>query len=62
LAEMDNISEDRIILNDFYESELNNFKKGSFRYPLSKLKPGKHTIKVEAWDILNNKSERIIDS
>lgn len=60
-AEMDNNTGNKIILNEFYESELNNFRKGSFRYPLSKLEPGKHLIKVEAWDILNNRSEKIIE-
>ena len=60
-AEMDNNTENKTILNEFYESEMNNFKKGSFRYPLSKLEPGKHLIKVEAWDILNNRSEQIIE-
>ncbi|HEB62765.1 MAG TPA: type IX secretion system sortase PorU, partial [Bacteroidetes bacterium] len=60
-AEMDNNSGNKIILNEFYESEMNNFRKGSFRYPLSKLEPGKHLIKVEAWDILNNRSEKIIE-
>ncbi len=60
-AEMDNNTGNKIILNEFYESELNNFRKGSFRYPLSKLEPGRHLIKVEAWDILNNRSEKIIE-
>ncbi len=60
-AEMDNNTGNKIILNDFYKSEMNNFRKGSFRYPLSKLEPGKHLIKVEAWDILNNRSEKIIE-
>jgi len=60
-AEMDNNTGNKIVLNDFYESEMNNFRKGSFRYPLSKLETGKHLIKVEAWDILNNRSEKIIE-
>ena len=52
---------DKYILNDFYKSETGNYKKGTFKFPLSKLKPGKYTIKVEAWDILNNKSEKSIE-
>ena len=45
------------VLNDFYESELDNFKKGEVRYPLSKLEEGRHVIKVKAWDISNNSGE-----
>ena len=59
-AELSN-DDNKIILNDFYQSELNNYKKGSFKFPLSKLDPGKYTVSVEAWDIFNNKSERTLD-
>ena len=45
------------VLNDFYESELDNFKKGEVRYPLSSLEEGRHAIKVKAWDISNNSGE-----
>ena len=60
-GEMDKNIDDKFILNDFYKSDVNSYKKGSFRYPLSKLKPGKHTIKVTAYDIFNNKSEKLIE-
>lgn len=60
-GDLDNNSDDRLLLNNFYKSEINNFRKGSFAYPLSKLEPGKHKIKVQAWDIFNNKSEKIIE-
>jgi hypothetical protein len=59
-AELSNY-DNKIILNDFYESELNNYKKGSFKFPLSKLDPGKYSVIVEAWDIFNNKSVRTLD-
>ena len=59
-AELSN-DDNKIILNDFYQSELNNYKKGSFKFPLSMLDPGKYTVSVEAWDIFNNKSERTLD-
>ena len=59
-AQMSN-DENKIILNDFYQSELNDFRKGSFKFPLSKLEPGKYSVKVEAWDIFNNKSQHSLD-
>ena len=51
----------KIVLNNFFQSEMNDYKKGSFRYPLSGLDPGKYTVTVEAWDVFNNKSERSLD-
>jgi hypothetical protein len=49
------------ILNDFFEAELDNFKKGSIRYPFEKLEPGPHTLTLKVWDIANNSSTASID-
>ncbi|MCB0598244.1 MAG: type IX secretion system sortase PorU [Lewinellaceae bacterium] len=45
------------LLNGFYESELDDYTKGTVRYPLSKLPEGRHSIRVKAWDVANNSSE-----
>jgi len=45
------------ILNDFYESELDNPRKGEVRYPLTNIPEGRHTVKVKAWDVSNNSAE-----
>lgn len=45
------------LLNDFYESELDDYTRGTVRYPLSKLPEGRHNIRVKAWDVANNSSE-----
>lgn len=50
-----------IILNDFYETELNNYKKGSLSYQLRNLSVGPHTLTVKAWDTYNNSSEITIN-
>lgn len=57
VAELDNNTQNRILLNDYYESELDNFRQGAIKYPFSKLKEGRHTLKVKSWDIHNNSSE-----
>ncbi|GLR19355.1 type IX secretion system sortase PorU [Portibacter lacus] len=57
VAELDNNSKERYILNDFYEAELNDFRKGIVRFPLKDLEPGKHTLKIKAWDLSNNLGE-----
>lgn len=45
------------VLNDFYEAELDNYKRGTVSYPLSDLEDGRHQIRVKAWDIANNSGE-----
>lgn len=42
------------ILNDYYETELDDFKKGKIRFPFRDLSPGFHTILFKAWDVYNN--------
>ncbi len=56
-AVLDANTQNMVVLNDYYESELDNYKRGSVKYPFSKLADGKHTLKVKAWDIHNNSSE-----
>ncbi len=56
-AELDNDAQHKIVLNDYYESALDSFQKGSVKYPFSKLADGHHTLKVKSWDIQNNSSE-----
>ena len=42
------------ILNDYYETELNNYKIGKIRFPFRNLTAGLHTITFKAWDVYNN--------
>ncbi len=41
-------------LNDFYESNLDDYKVGSIHYPFFNLSNGKHTLSLKVWDIYNN--------
>lgn len=61
IAIIDEKTEDEIVLNEFYESNLNSYQKGSVNYPLSELAPGSHTLRVKAWDVYNNSGEAKID-
>lgn len=56
-AVIDNKTEPVYVLNDYYAADLDSYTSGIIDYPLSKLEEGKHTLKVKAWDILNNSSE-----
>ncbi len=43
-----------IILNDYFETEKDEYKKGTIKYRLKNLEEGHHTISVKIWDISNN--------
>ncbi len=49
------------VLNDLYESELNSYQNGTVRFQLPELAPGHHSLKIKAWDVMNNSSEYIIE-
>lgn len=54
---LDNDTQNTYLLNDFYESELDDYRKGVVRFPLEDIAPGLHEIRVKAWDVANNSSE-----
>jgi flagellar hook assembly protein FlgD len=60
-AILDNDPEKKFILNEFYESELDDHKKGIVRFQLPAIEEGFHTITVKAWDVANNSSEQSLD-
>lgn len=43
-----------IVLNSFFSNELNEYQRGTLRYQLAQLPPGKHQIQIKAWDLVNN--------
>ena len=54
VAILDGNESEPYIINDYYETELDNYKKGKLRYPFRNLAPGIHTITFKAWDVYNN--------
>ncbi len=56
-AVLDEDTQNAILLNDFYESELDDYQRGTVRYPLNELAEGRHSLRVKAWDVANNPSE-----
>jgi len=45
------------VINEFYEADLDDSRRGEARFPLRGLEPGRHSIAVKAWDIANNSGE-----
>ena len=60
-AILDAQSTNPIILNEYYQAELGDFKKGVINYPFYKLADGQHTIDVKVWDVYNNSANASID-
>ena len=50
-----------IIMNDFYQTELDDFTRGKVVYRLRDLAVGPHTLKLKAWDTYNNSSEAMLN-
>ncbi|MEZ7500529.1 type IX secretion system sortase PorU [Flavobacterium sp. Arc3] len=42
------------LLNDYYQTNLDDYTKGSLRFPLRNIAVGLHTITFKAWDVYNN--------
>ncbi len=54
IAILDGDETNPIKLNDYYETELDNYKSGKLKYPFRNLSIGTHTIVFKAWDVYNN--------
>jgi hypothetical protein len=61
VATLDGDNRNYYVLNNFYESDLDDYQKGTIRFQLPGLEPGPHSLKIKAWDVLNNSSEYILD-
>jgi len=54
VAILDGDETNPFILNDYYQTELDNYQKVIVSYPFRDLAPGLHTLTVKAWDVYNN--------
>jgi hypothetical protein len=61
VATLDNDQKNEYVLNEFYESDLNNYRQGSVRFQLPALAAGAHTLTIKAWDAANNSGEATLD-
>nr|WP_196890479.1 type IX secretion system sortase PorU [Aureivirga marina] len=61
VAFLDGDQNNPIILNDFYETELDSYKEGRVKYPFKDLKTGQHTLTLKVWDTYNNSSEATLN-
>ncbi len=45
-----------IVLNDYYQANVDDYTNGTVTYPFRDLEPGLHTLTLKAWDVYNNSS------
>jgi len=61
VAFLDDKIENSIMLNDFFEYNVNSYTSGKIMYLLNDLEPGQHKLTLRAWDVLNNMGEATIE-
>jgi hypothetical protein len=45
------------VLNSYFQTDLDNYRKGNVEFKLPKVSPGLHTVTFKIWDIFNNSSQ-----
>jgi len=56
-AILDQNTSNQLVLNDYYQSDLNSYKSGSVRYNFANLTEGRHTLNFKIWDVYNNSTD-----
>ncbi len=61
IAVIDNSPVYTFVLNNYYEAEFGDYRKGTVRYSFPELPEGEHTLMFRAWDVKNNSSSVVLD-
>lgn len=61
VAVLDNDQKNTFVLNEFYESEMDNYRRGMVHFQLPVMTPGLHTLTIKAWDVANNSGQATLD-
>jgi hypothetical protein len=61
VATLDHDNRQYFLLNDFYQSDLDDYTRGVVRFQLPALTPGLHSLTIKAWDVMNNSGEVTIE-
>ncbi|MFM2314142.1 MAG: hypothetical protein RLZZ04_3418, partial [Cyanobacteriota bacterium] len=51
---IDGASNNQLVLNNAFSYRTNSYQSGELQFQLPVLSPGKHSLKLKAWDVLNN--------
>ena len=61
IAYIDGDRSNPYVLNEYYKSNIDNYKQGVIEFPFEDLEIGEHTLTLKVWDIFNNSSEASIN-
>ncbi len=61
VATLDGDNNQNFMLNDFYQADADSYQRGGLRFQLPALAPGPHSLRIKAWDIMNNSGEYQLD-
>jgi hypothetical protein len=61
IAVIDGNENNTLVLNDFYAADKDSYQRGSLQYQLPVLAPGRHSLRLRAWDVANNSSTANIE-
>ncbi|MDN6309505.1 MAG: type IX secretion system sortase PorU, partial [Psychroflexus sp.] len=61
VAILDGDEENPIILNDYYEADMDTYQSGKVYYQLKDIEPGPHRLTLKAWDVYNNSAIAELD-
>ena len=57
VAVLDENTQDAIVLNHYYDSDLDSYQSGTVSYPFANLSEGLHSLRIKVWDVHNNSAE-----
>lgn len=60
VATLDDNNNQSVVLNEYYQADLDSYRSGKVVYQYFKLDEGEHTLKLKVWDVFNNSSEASI--
>src|SRR5581483_2473441 len=61
VAILDNDQKNTYVLNEFYESNMDNYRAGTVKFQMPQLSTGMHTLTIKAWDVANNSGMATLD-
>jgi hypothetical protein len=57
VATIDDKTEQQFTLNEYYESDIDDYTSGQLKFSFPELEPGEHKLHLKAWDVYNNSAE-----
>jgi hypothetical protein len=60
-AILDGKTAEPIVLNDYYNADLDTYQSGRIEYPFTGIEPGRHTLEFKIWDVNNNSTDAKIE-